>query len=118
MIKLRAILESILGEEDSPSTIQAHKLGLVSRPYGYWADPKTGQNVARSMSGQLVKLTPDHNPPESDPQADERMMAAQQSHNDFKAQQPDNRAAELQGWKEFYGTDNDDDVLRLHPELG
>lgn len=47
------------GAEEDPNeteaTRQAHHLGLVSGGYGKWMDPKTGQQVAYTVQGHLVR---------------------------------------------------------------
>ena len=47
----------LLEAEPSAAARQAHKLGLHSVGYGFWAD-KRGKRVARTFRGKLVKLTP------------------------------------------------------------
>jgi len=49
-------LKDVLKEEDSPATQAAHKIGLVSKGYGNWADPNTGQTVAKTINGKLEKI--------------------------------------------------------------
>jgi hypothetical protein len=41
--------------KNSEASEEAHKLGLIAKPYGNWAD-KTGKTVAKTISGKLVKI--------------------------------------------------------------
>lgn len=45
------------GESDAAR--QAHELGLVSKGYGNWGDPQSGETVAKTVKGQLVKIEKD-----------------------------------------------------------
>jgi hypothetical protein len=44
---------------ESEAAQQAHQLNLVAKPYGNWADPKTGKVVAKTVQGKLVKVKND-----------------------------------------------------------
>ncbi len=66
---LREILEEFGGEisdinesidnlnEVSDAAKKAKALGMVSKGYGYWADPKTDKVVAQTKKGQLVPIS-------------------------------------------------------------
>ena len=65
---LREVLEEFGGEisdinesldnlnEESDAAKKAKALGLVSKGYGRWADPKTDKVVAQTVKGQLVPV--------------------------------------------------------------
>lgn len=73
-MKLRTILEAIQKPSGEPTdngeanpakksssdaAEKAHGLNLVSKPYGNWADPSSGQVVAKTVQGNLVKTDKD-----------------------------------------------------------
>lgn len=68
-IKLSGILFEMIEEAstdngesgETEATQQAHQLGLVSKGWGNWADPQSGQTVAKTIQGKLVKLEPGEN---------------------------------------------------------
>jgi hypothetical protein len=70
-MKLRKILEAIQKPSGDPSdngevqpakksssdaAEKAHALKLVSKPYGNWADPSSGETVAKTIDNNLVKV--------------------------------------------------------------
>jgi len=59
MIRLKSLLREAnytLKEEESEAAQQAHKLGLKAKGWGLWMDPKTGETVAKTVKGKLVKI--------------------------------------------------------------
>jgi hypothetical protein len=69
------LMEPGYGDErpagESEAAQQAHNLGLVSKPYGNWADPKTGKVVAKTVQGKLVKIEPTNAAAGEDDDADD-----------------------------------------------
>jgi hypothetical protein len=70
-MKLRKILEAIQKPSGDPgdngevqpakksssdAAEKAHALNLVSKPYGNWADPSSGETVAKTIDNNLVKI--------------------------------------------------------------
>jgi hypothetical protein len=49
-------VNGVVSEEESDAAEKAHQLKLVAKPYGNWADPSSGETVAKTVKGQLVKL--------------------------------------------------------------
>jgi hypothetical protein len=65
-MKLFNILETVMHEESSEAADQAHELGLVSKGWGRWADPQSGDIVAKTIQGKLVKVDPKGDDQQSD----------------------------------------------------
>lgn len=49
-------------EDDSPATQQAKQMGLVSKGWGRWADPRTGVITHKTVDGVLTKVDPTEQP--------------------------------------------------------
>lgn len=47
---------AVLTDEESQAAQQAKKMGLVSKGFGNWADPNTGQTTHRTVDGKLVPV--------------------------------------------------------------
>jgi hypothetical protein len=57
------ILLSELLDEDSEAAAQAKQMGLVSKGWGRWADPRTGKVTHKTDGGQLVAVDPQQQEP-------------------------------------------------------
>jgi hypothetical protein len=64
-----------LKEEEDPSEL-AHMLNLVYKGWGKWGD-ETGQTVAKTVKGRLVKLTPEEQAAENDKESQSNSHAGE-----------------------------------------
>ena len=62
---LEGIIEGFVRE--SPASDQAKQMGLVSKGWGRWADPKTGKVTHKTDNDRLVPITPNEKEPKSEP---------------------------------------------------
>ena len=62
-ILLKKELVKAIKEEESDAAKKAKALGLVSKGYGNWADPKTDKVVAQTKDGKLVPMSASDNEP-------------------------------------------------------
>jgi hypothetical protein len=91
-------LYNILNEEGQAAQA-AHKLGFVSKGWGRWADPKTGQIVAKTVNDKLEKIAPEDNgPQQSEPSSGDSQPASDPAP---QAKSPQKLTPEYSGAKEL-----------------
>ena len=57
------ILLSELLDEDGEAAQQAKQMGLISKGWGRWADPRTGKVTHKTDGGRLVAVEPQQQEP-------------------------------------------------------
>jgi len=119
---LDQITAEFLTDEDSPATQQAKKIGLVSKGWGRWADPRTGKVTHKSTDGG-VKLEPvGTTEPETEKEPTRDPTPGERSHG--KKITARNREVAIDKFQELYGLEyteedekRDDKVAEEHAEL-
>lgn len=95
----------LVENDESEATKQAHQLGLVSKGWGRWADPKTGKLVAKSINGRLVKYPDTFEDDVDDAVEDARADIVK--HNDVSIDHGKPSGMEMQDWVERLADPNE-----------
>ena len=110
-------LNNFLTEKETEAHKEATNRGLQYRGFGYWADPKTGEVIARSSGDELVDVAPGQGPDDSKGdeetggapgQSFDGMMGAGAEVHQGEASEEGAKAEEEEAWKS--GPDGDTDV--------
>ena len=81
---LDQITAEFLTDADSPATQQAKKIGLVSKGWGRWADPRTDKVTHKTQDDKLVPVDSTEEPSKSDRTSDTAVDKLAQVAKDLK----------------------------------